>query len=277
MVDCRPFLKWAGGKFKVFDQYLKYFPVHFNRYIEPFCGSSAVFFRITNQDRTISKKTILNDLNSQLVSTYITVKELVGDLIYELFETGYYLNNSERYCEIRDLVCSKLDRVKSAARFIYLNKYGFNGLYRVNSKGNFNVPFGKNSTIDKVAYASNLKNVSERLSDVIILNSGFQDVCYLASERDFVYCDPPYVPISKTSNFVGYSVDGFGEVHQKDLFNIFKFLSNKNVYCAISNSDCQYVRELYREFKLIEISAKRSINSKATGRGNVGELLIVNY
>ncbi len=268
-VKARPFIKWAGGKSQLLPEMAKLFPPkdQINRYFEPFLGGGAVFFHLQHP------KSYLSDTNKDLVELYETVKNNVEKLIKALKP---HKNEHDYFYEVRAQNPADLSPIERAARFIYLNKTCFNGLYRVNSKGGFNVPFGryKNPAIcDEEA----LRSASAALKNAKISHGEFHSVLSKAKTTDFIYFDPPYQPLSKTSSFTSYTVNGFGENEQRDLAKTYKELANRGCFVMLSNSDAPLIRELYKDFFLYEIQASRAINSKADGRGKITELLIINY
>jgi len=269
-VKPKPFVKWAGGKRQILKHLLFYAPKEFNRYFEPFVGGGALFFELS------PKRAVISDLNAELINAYRVIKNQVEDLIESLKK---HKNDEEYYYRIRSLKPAELSPVERASRFIYLNKTCFNGLYRENSKGEFNVPFGKYKR-PKICDEENLRAVSEFLNsvEVEILNADYRETCKLAEAGDFVYLDPPYIPVSKTSGFTSYTGSGFGEEDHRKLAEVFKELSEKGCFVMLSNADHPLIRELYRGFKLVEITTNRAINCKGGRRKGSGkELLIMNY
>lgn len=274
----RPFLKWAGGKSKLVEQYIPYFPQSFINYYEPFLGGGAVFFHLCNVKPDTNK--FISDINSELINTYCCIRNNVEPLI-ELLKYHQLQHNKDYYYKMRSsasalaLAHSQGSEIERAARFIYLNKTCFNGLYRENSQGLFNVPIGKykNPTI---CNEDLLRSTSIALQSVAISVNPYDDI-NAENERDFVYFDPPYYPLSSTSNFTTYSRYIFKEAEQIELKNTFAKLANRGVKVMLSNSDCTFVRELYSDFNIYEISASRAINSKAEKRGRITELLITSY
>lgn len=267
----RPFLKWAGGKSKLITQYIPYFPAKFDNYYEPFLGGGAVFFYLASN--RVNYKAILTDINCELINAYCCVRNVPKELILLLAE--HQVNHSkDYYYQMRKQNTGTT--VEKAARLIYLNKTCFNGLYRENSKGEFNVPIGKykNPTI---CNAEGLRSVSLSLQSAKLEIRPFDAVLDYANEQDFVYFDPPYYPLSPTSNFTAYSSCCFNENDQIRLKNTFAELSVRGVKVMLSNSDCPFIRELYKEFNIHEISAARAINSNAKKRGKITELLITSY
>ena len=271
-----PVLKWVGGKRQLLPEIKKHIPKKINVYYEPFFGGGAVLFEIQPNNATI------NDINLELMNVYSVIKSNVDDLIKELSKK-IYSNNAESYYKIREIdrdknQYNKLSGVQKAARIIYLNKTCYNGLYRVNSMGEFNSPFGsyKNPTIvNEVTLRAVSKYFNE--NNITFLSVDFENAVKNAKKGDFVYFDPPYAPISKTSNFTGYNESGFGENEQVRLKELCDKLNKKGVKFLLSNSDCEMIHDLYKEYKIISIKAKRAINSNGSSRGEVGEVLVKNY
>lgn len=276
--DCRPFLKWAGGKSKLIEQYIPYFPKSFTNYYEPFLGGGAVFFYFCTVRPDANK--FISDINPELINTYYCIKNNVEPLI-ELLKSHQLQHSQDYYYQMRSSAsalalshCEGSD-IERAARFIYLNKTCFNGLYRENSQGSFNVPMGKykNPTI---CNADLLRTVSIALQSVAVSLKQYSEI-NAQNEQDFVYFDPPYYPLSSTSNFTTYSRYVFKENEQVKLRDTFVELANRGVKVMLSNSDCGFVRELYADFNIYEILASRAINSKAKNRGRITELIITSY
>jgi DNA adenine methylase len=260
----RPFLKWAGGKSQLIQQYIPHFPQAFQTYYEPFLGGGAIFFHL------LPRRAMLTDINPALVNVYECVRDRVEELITALqeHERSHCL---EHYYQTRSThTGSDLER---AARLIYLNKTCFNGLYRENARGEFNVPMGKYKN-PAVCQSELLRSVSHRLQNVAIGVQPFDEVLDHATPHDFVYFDPPYHPISSTSNFTSYSRHSFDASDQERLRDVFVELANRGVKVMLSNSDCPFVRELYQDFKIYTISASRAINSNAQKRGKITEVLV---
>ena len=269
-----PFLKWAGGKGQLLKQYEALFPEKFNNYFEPFVGGGAVFFYLYNTGNLNNdKKVILLDSNEELINCYLAIKENVNRLIAVL-SGPKFVNKKEIYYKIR--AEDPLDKFERAARTIYLNKTCFNGLYRVNSQGKFNVPFGgyRNPLI---CNTENLRAVNRVLQNVEILCGGFERSLEFVKRGDFIYFDPPYQPLSKTSSFTSYTRDSFGEKDQNSLCFVFKELDKIGCTVMLSNSDTSFIRKLYKDFRIEVVFAKRAINCKASGRGAISELVILNY
>ena len=275
----KPYLKWAGGKRQLLPEIMKYLPENINNYTyyEPFVGAGAVFFELQPQ------RAVINDFNGQLILTYAVIKENVEDLIL-LLKKHMKKNNKEYFYEIRNMdrdheKFNSLGGIEKAARLIFLNKTCFNGLYRVNSKGLFNVPCGgyKNPAICEDTV---LRQISAYLNsnDITILNNDFERAVLTADKKSFVYFDPPYHSPDKT-NFTGYRANGFNEDEQERLRDVMKKMTGRGIKCLLSNSDTEYIRELYGNdiFDIISVQAKRRINSDSAGRGFVNELLIKNW
>ncbi len=269
----RPFLKWAGGKTQLISQYQPLFPPQFKNYYEPFLGGGAVFFYLF-QEHSSGFNAVLSDVNEELINLYRCVQTDVEALIKAL-ELHQVKHNCEYYYQVRAQKNHTL--VKKAARIIYLNKTCFNGLYRENSKGEFNVPIGryKNPTI---CNAELLRADSLALRSVILEVRDFDKVLDEAkTDQDFVYFDPPYYPLSNTSQFTSYSRYNFNEKDQIRLRDVFAELANRGVKVMLSNSDCPFIRELYQKFRIHEVSAARSINSKGAHRGKISEVVVTSY
>ncbi|MBC6474095.1 MAG: DNA adenine methylase [Hormoscilla sp. GM102CHS1] len=263
-VPPRPFLKWAGGKNRLIPQYQLYFPKSFNTYYEPFLGGGAVFFHLQPQDA------VLTDINPELINTYCCVKEQVEEVI-DILQKHQRQHSRDYYYKMRAHIPSK--DIERAARFIYLNRTCFNGLYRENSQGKFNVPIGRYKNL-QICNPELLRSSSSALQNVNIDVKPFDSVLKFANRDDFVYFDPPYYPVSSTSNFTAYSRDFFSKNDQAQLREIFVELAGRSVKVLLSNSDCDFIRDLYRQFKIHKISAPRSINSNGKKRGNVSEILV---
>ncbi len=266
----RPFLKWAGGKSKLIEQYIPYFPQSFTNYYEPFLGGGAVFFYFCGVRPDANK--FISDINPELINTYCCIKNNVEPLI-DLLNYHQLQHSQDYYYKMRSH--SEGSDIERAARLIYLNKTCFNGLYRENSCGLFNVPMGKykNPTI---CNADLLRYVSVALQSAAVSLKPYSDI-NANNEQDFVYFDPPYYPLSSTSNFTTYSRYIFKETEQIKLRDTFAKLASQGVKVMLSNSDCAFVRELYADFNVYEILASRAINSKAEKRGKINELLITSY
>ncbi len=268
--EAKPFVKWAGGKGQLLNELTKNLP-EFKNYHEPFVGGGALFFRLYSMGKI--RKAYLNDSNEELMNAYQVIKGDVDSLINEL-QSGNYQNTKEIYYKIRAEELK--DKVKRVARFIYLNKTAYNGLYRVNKKGKFNVPFGGyvNPTI---CDEKNLKLVSQALQKVELVSEDFSMVLKHAQKVDLVYFDPPYFPLSETSNFTSYTSEGFTKEDQDRLYEVYKHLDSGGRFVMLSNSYHPYTKKLYQEFDLEIVFAGRAISCKADGRGKIRELIIRNW
>ncbi len=274
----RPFLKWVGGKATLVPQITQHFPTHIESYFEPFLGGGAVFFSLAGAGRITNG--YLSDWNAELVNAY----EVLGDLD----DYGHLPQVMERlrslrydptvFAEVRARDTSTMSKIDWAVRMIYLNKTCFNGLYRVNKKGQFNAPFGRytNPTICDVDNLTAVQRTLRSLPGTLdIMQGDFELNLEQAVRGDVVYFDPPYVPVSTTSDFTSYTADGFGSVDQVRLRDAIKKLAGRGVTVVASNSDCPATRDLYQGFTIHSVKARRSINTKSTGRGPVGEILVV--
>lgn len=266
-----PFLKWAGGKSRLLAAYEKHFPYEFNSYFEPFTGGGAVFFHLINSRPAFTAT--LSDLNEELVNCYSVIRDDVDELIDELQR---HKNDQEYFYALRATSPADLTDAARAARLIYLNKTCFNGLYRVNSKGQFNVPFGSYKN-PRVCDTTNLRACSAALQQVQILHQPFDQVLKQAKRGDFVYFDPPYHPLSSTANFTSYTKHSFSAEDQEALAEVTTKLHKRGCMFMLSNSDTPFIRKLYRNFEINTVYAMRAINCKAEGRGPVPEVLVTNY
>lgn len=278
--NCHPFVKWAGGKTQILSDLDAMIPSHFNRYFEPFIGGGAMFFHLVS-DRNMRFVAYLSDINQELITAYRVIKNNVKELIQHLrkHQREYNKNPSEYYYKLRDKINPRND-IELAARFISLNKTCYNGLYRVNKSGRFNVPMGR-YTHPQICDNMNLDNISNalRYSKAAINVSDYKDALLNAGEDDFIYLDPPYHPTSSTANFTGYTDYGFGDSDQFQLSKIFVELNNRKCKVLLSNSDTPFIRSLYSDFSkyIREVSVMRAINCKASKRAGHKELLISNY
>ena len=270
----RPFLKWAGGKTTLIEEIVKRVPPTetFTRYVEPFVGGGALFFWIRHELPYLACR--IADRNPLLTNTYVVVRDAVDELLSGL-EVHAQKHSPEHYYEVRR--SHPTDPVERAALFIYLNRTCYNGLWRVNRRGEFNVPLGK-YTNPKILDEKNLRLVSRALRDVEILCVDFEEAVSDCGRNDLIYFDPPYQPLSATSRFTAYTSEGFGTEEQGRLARVFGNLRKKGAFVVLSNSDAEIVRYLYRGLSprptLDRVRVPRSINSKAKGRGAIDELLI---
>lgn len=267
----RPFLKWAGGKGRLLSQYEPFLPTAIDTYYEPFLGGGAMFFHLVGRAR----RAVLWDINPELVNVYCCVRDRVETLIRHLWD-HQRRHNPDYYYQVRQRQNLR-SPVERAARLIYLNKTCYNGLYRENSQGHFNVPVGnyKNPTI---CDPSLLRAASAALQTAEIKTFSFEKLMERSlSPGDFVYFDPPYHPLSSTSSFTGYSRYGFTGADQERLATVFRTLASQGQRVMLSNSDCEFIRELYQGLTMHPILAARAINSRAGRRGKIGELLITPF
>jgi DNA adenine methylase len=266
----KPFCKWVGGKRQLLPIIQENTPTEFKTYFEPFLGGGAVLLGLA------PKKAIISDYNSDLITTWKIIRDDLDNLIKHL---STHKNNKEYFLDIRQKDVNLLTNLERASRFIYLNKTCFNGIYRVNQKGQFNVPFGsyKNPQMLEV---DNAREVSSYLqqSSITIMNKSYLETLSKATAQDFIYLDPPYHPLSETASFTSYTDKGFNEKDQENLANIFKSLSAKGCYCMLSNSNCAFIRNLYSDFNITELMATRAVAAKSSSRTKAKvELLITNY
>lgn len=281
----KPFVKWVGGKRQILPVLLKNLPVSVKElnekegvYIEPFLGGGAVFFALQKQGL---KKAFLNDTNAELMNVYRVVQQ-VADTLSATLERDNFKNEKEAYLSVRDWdrdenwPYNKSD-IERAARFIYLNKMGYNGLYRVNKKGQFNVPFGRYDRLNLPSKEELLAAQQALLkTSVDFTCMDFEKVCRFATPNDLIYFDPPYIPLSPTSSFVGYTPDGFNQEMQENLAKVCRDLTERNVPWLLSNSSAELSHQLFGSIpgvETIEISASRHINSDPDKRKEVKELM----
>ncbi len=271
-----PFLKWAGGKRQLLTEIKEQLPKTISRYryCEPFIGGGAVFFSLQ------PKHAVINDYNAELINTYRVIKDAPDELIDDLKR---HINDADYFYTLRNIdrdskAFNRLTDVQRASRIIYLNKTCYNGLYRVNKSGEYNAPFGKYKNPNIVNEVL-IRAISRYLkqNDIQILNGDFENVLALADRRTFVYLDPPYHPISENTNFTGYVEGGWKAEEQIRLRDACNQLTANHTKFLLSNSDCPFIRELYKDYEIITVKATRAINSNAEGRGQINELLIKNY
>ena len=298
----RPFLKWAGGKTQLLSEFNKRLPEELTKgkitkYVEPFIGGGAVFFYLS--EKFSFEQSYICDANEELTLCYRVIKHSVKELISELktLESAYLSKNDEQresfYYEVRDAFNQKLptidfknyssEWVERAARIIFFNRTCFNGLFRVNQKGEFNVPFGKYKKPD-ILNESNLEDVSVLLKTTEILDGDFTRCREFVNDTTFVYFDPPYRPLNSSSFFTSYSKNGFYDKDQVRLKEFFKELDGVGAKIMLSNSDPKnenpddsFFDDLYSDYYIERVPAKRMINSNGAGRGNINELIITNY
>ena len=269
-----PVVKWVGGKRQLLEEIYQLLPKKFTCYCEPFIGGGALLFSLQN------KRNIINDLNSELIGVYETIRDDIDLLIDDLKK---HINSQEYFYYLRDLDRDKekfreMSKIEKASRIIYLNKTCYNGLFRVNSLGEFNSPFGyyKNPNIvnEPVLRAVNKFLISNSIQ---IFNEDFSKTLSRLNKGSFVYLDPPYDPISDTSSFTGYNKMGFDKDEQIRLKECCDLLNKKNIKFLLSNSATEFILDLYKMYNIIKISAKRSVNSQGNKRGKIEEVLIRNY
>ena len=266
------FVKWAGGKKQLVEQFKPLFPEKMERYFEPFTGGGAIAFFVLKTFKP--KEVFLSDINDELITSLIVIRDNVEELIKSLKKLKEN-HNKENFYNVRAQDVNKLTNLEKASRFIYLNKTCFNGLYRVNSKGGFNVPIGSYKN-PAVCAEEDLREISELLKGVHLERKQFYDVLDLAKKGDFIYFDPPYYPLNKSS-FTKYAKGDFLEKEQEKLAEVFKELDKKGCLVMLSNSDTEFIKNLYKDFKLSFVKARRMINSDATKRGEINEVVITNY
>ncbi len=264
-----PFLKWAGGKRQLLPRILALAPSRIDTYYEPFLGGGAVFFALAA--RGLFRRAVLGDANRELIACYEAIRDDVDGVIATL-RSPRYRNRRELYYRVRAQDSRALSKTERAARVIYLNRCGFNGLYRVNSKGQFNVPFGR-YTRPKICDEPRLHAAARALAGVTLVCGDFESVVRGARPGDFVYLDPPYVPVSRTASFTAYA-GAFGTAEQERLATAMRALTRRGVAALLSNSDCGATRTLYEGLDIESVRVRRSINSVPTARGSVGELLV---
>jgi len=272
-----PFLKWAGGKRRLVTSLDKLTPTSVDRYFEPFLGSGAFFFHLVQSRKHF--KAYLSDSNPHLINTYREVRDNVNELIEILMDhqISYHENGEKYYYSVRDNQSNKTN-TEAAAKFIFLNKTCYNGLYRVNKIGNFNVPHGRyfNPKIcnkEKLIDCSSLLNSAE----VKIVCDIYKNTTLKCKDNDFVYLDPPYFPVSRTSNFTDYTKESFGTQQHQELANEFDRLDSIGSKVLLSNSNSEYVKSLYKNYFILKVKSTRSINCNADRRSAHHDLIISNY
>ena len=267
-----PILKWVGGKRQLLSEIMPLINKNCSTYVEPFIGGGAVFFDLQ------PKKAIINDYNEELINVYKVVRDSVDELIAVL-EVHEQNNSEEYFYNVRALdrteEFEKMSDIEKAARILYLNKTCYNGLYRVNSAGQFNSPYGKYKN-PKIVNSTTLKAMSNYLNKnkIEIRQGDYKEILKGLRKGAFVYLDPPYMPISSSSSFTGYTENGFGYKQQVELKEECDKLKKKGISFLQSNSDCPEIRDLYKDYKIITVQARRSINSNAQKRGEINEVLI---
>ena len=263
----RPFVKWAGGKSQLLPKLRGYVPQFYRRYYEPFVGGGAMYFSLQ------AEHSVISDLNGELINAYQVVKNSVEELIQSLRQ---HINEEDYYYHVREWSPLELTPTERASRFVFLNKTCYNGLYRVNQSGGFNVPFGRYAN-PTICDEQGLRVASAALRTAEVSEADFEFAVSEANENDFVYLDPPYVPLSETSNFTTYTASGFGADEQIRLASVVQQLSHRRCRVLLNNSDTPAVRKLYADYNINVAMVSRSINSDGNGRGAVRELIITNY
>lgn len=268
-----PFVKWAGGKRQLLTQIKERMPKKFNHYYEPFVGGGAVLFDL------LPKNAIINDINKSLINTYRQIKDRPEEFlkVISVFDENIIDGGKEYFYSRREFYNDKMMKaefdIELAALFVFLNKHCFNGLYRVNGKGLFNVPY--NNSKKASCTEENIMEISEYLKTITILEGDFENACEEATKEDFMFLDSPYAPLNPTS-FESYTKEGFNIESHKRLANLFKELSERGCYCMLTNHNTEFINELYSDFKREVVSVKRSINVNANKRTGE-EIIITNY
>lgn len=265
--DAQPILKWAGGKTRLLDELVPRLPERMGRYFEPFFGGGALYFRVQPEGAVVS------DVNRELVNVYEQVRDRVEDLVLALDRQPY---SKEHYYRTRARDPESLPPLERAARTIYLNRTCFNGLYRVNRRGAFNVPIGSYKD-PVICHPDRLRACSEVLRGAHLVAGDYRDVVEGARAGDFVYFDPPYQPLSATSSFTSYTAGAFGPDDQRDLADTVRRLGERGVSCMVSNSDTPLVRELYDGLRIEVVLCPRAISCDGGGRGPVREVVVRNW
>lgn len=273
--NLQPFTKWTGGKRQLLEELRSYMPETYGRYFEPFVGGGALFFDLAPE------QAVINDFNEELINAYRQIKNNPAELINLLIK--HKENNSKDYylalrSADRDGRISRMTGVERAARILYMLRVDFNGLYRVNSKNQFNVPYGRYKN-PKIVDVDLLYQISEYLNenDVEILQTDFAEAVKDAQTGDFVYFDPPYIPLNETSSFTSYTHEGFSYEEQVRLRDTFKELTERGVYAMLSNSSSPLVEELYKDFNIYFVEAQRTNGAKSSSRGKISEIIVTNY
>lgn len=271
-----PLLKWAGGKRQLLAELGSRLPDTWNTYYEPFVGGGAMLVHLYNTG--LLEKAVVSDLNSELINLYSVVRKKPGDLI-EILAGEKFQNEEDAFnalkAEFNRLTGSPGNEVERAALLIYLNKHGFNGLWRVNKKGKFNVPFGRHARRN-LPSPDSLKKFSDMLRLVKLVNADFEKVTKPATKGDFIYFDPPYHPLSRTASFTDYNSNGFCFADQERLAKLCRKLDRKGVCFMLSNSKVPEVEELYKDFRVDTVPAKRFINCNGERRSGAFEIIVTN-
>ena len=273
-IKVKPFLKWVGGKSQLLPEILRHMPRDYDRYFEPFLGGGAVFFSLQQ------KKACLIDINAELINTYLIVRDHVDELIADLKnhiyskEYYYFIRSADRSLDYQNW-----DSIQKASRFIYLNKTCYNGLYRVNSKQEFNSPMGSYKN-PKIVDEKSLRACSQALLNVELIHDNFLAIEYMINSKDIVYLDPPYAPLTKTASFTSYTPDRFDADKQVELYKFCCRLNDRGIRFMLSNSSASSILDLYgqeKSFKIEFVQATRFINSHGDKRGKISEVIVTNY
>lgn len=266
-----PVVKWAGGKRALRGPLLALAPAAFGTYYEPFLGGAALFLALS------PARAVLSDANCDLIAMYEAVRDAPARVV-ELLETMQpHVLDEAYYYEVRAKDPARLTAEERAARFIFLNKTCYNGLYRVNRRGQFNVPFGRYATPPALFSRANVEQVARRLRRATLRCGDFEEALADAGAGDFVYLDPPYMPLTPTANFTKYTRGAFGSAEQRRLAEVVHQLTARGCRVLLSNSDTPVIRELYARYAIDVVYAPRNINSDTQGRGRIAELAIRNY
>jgi len=275
--NVKPLLKWAGGKRQIINELYKRIPEKFDYYYEPFAGGASFLIHLYNNN--LIKYGLISDLNGELINFYNVIKYNLNEFLEEESNSNLPNNDIDYYklrSEYNDIIGNNSYKIRRSILFLYFNKHAYNGLWMVNSNNKFNVPFGKYKNVNMFDY-NNIYNFNIMLKNISILNSDFETAVKEAKENDFVYFDPPYEPLNKTSSFTGYTKNGFDYNEQKRLFKVFKELADKNVNIMLSNSYNEKMLELYNEFNITIVNVNRFINSDASKRTGLKEIIVTNY
>ena len=274
-VTLQPFTKWTGGKRQLLSVIRELMPKTYNRYFEPFVGGGALFFDLAPKDA------VINDFNAELINCYQQIKDNPQELI-EILKVHQEYNSKEYYLDLRssdrDERIDMMSEVQRAARILYMLRVDFNGLYRVNSKNQFNVPYGRYKN-PKIVDENLVSAISTYLNNnqIEIKKGDFEKAVLDVQPGDFVYFDPPYIPLSETSAFTSYTHEGFSYDDQVRLRDTFKKLSDTGAYVMLSNSSSFLVEELYRDFNIHYVEATRTNGAKSSSRGRISEIIVTNY
>ena len=273
--EAQPFLKWVGGKSQLLAQFDRFFPREIERYVEPFIGGGAVFFHL--KARFPKMQASLRDDNAELINCYQAVRDNVKELMRRLDEhVRQFQTEGERYYYLVRSQHQLADPLERAARMIFLNKTCFNGLWRVNARGEFNVPIGSYKKIS-LYDRNNLLAASDSLRGVGLGVNDFRKTIAATGPEDFVYVDPPYFPLSATSNFTSYTRKDFGVEAQRELAALYADAARRGVRLMLSNSNTDLIEKLYRDFQIHYVRARRAINCQGDKRGAISEILVLSY